>query len=98
MKTIGIGDTVYYARCFHPTGIYDLCELHVRTVYPESFVGIDKHTKQVFLLGYNQCDVTVFDNRDEALRIVKEAEKHKRIFTKDSEDSNEREETQTDPY
>ena len=91
MKTIGIGDTVYYARCFNSTGVYDLCELHVRTVYPGSFVGIDKHTKQAFLLGYNQCDVTVFDNRDEALRIVKEAEKHKRIFKTDNNTDNDNE-------
>lgn len=81
MRVIGLGDTVYWARIIQSTGICELCELHVRTVYPESFVGVDKESKQAFIINYDECDVSVFDNRETALGIVKAAEKNKRKFT-----------------
>ena len=86
MRLIGIGDTVYYSRIHHETGIYDLCELRVRTVYPDSFVGVDKDSKQAFLVSFDDCDEYVFDNRNDALKVVKEAEKNKKSFTVDKEE------------
>ncbi len=82
MKTIGIGDVVYYARCFQVTNTYDLCELHVRTVYENSFVGVDKQSKQAFILSYDDCERTIFDDRDKALAVVKKAEKNRRVEEK----------------
>lgn len=86
MKIIGIGDIVYWARIHHQTGIYDLCEIRVRTVYPDSFVGVDKDSKQAFLLSYDDCDEFVFDNRADALKVLQEAEKKKKKFTVDNEE------------
>lgn len=80
MKTIGLGDTVYWARCYYATGTYDLIELHIRTIYPDCFVGCDPKSGQAFILGYNECDETVFDDRDLALAVVRNAEKNKRVF------------------
>ena len=81
MKVINKGDTLYWARIHHETGIYDLCELYIRTVYPKSFVGIDKRTKQTFILNYELCDEFVFEDRDQALKVVKQAEQNRREFT-----------------
>ena len=85
MKTIGIGDVVYWARIHHETGIYEICELKVRTVYPDIFVGVDKDSKRAFVLNYDECDETVFDNREFALKLVKEAEKNKKAFTEEND-------------
>ena len=83
---IRIGDIIYFARIHHQTGIYDLCELHVRTVYDDVFVGVDKHTKQAFIVDYESP--FIFRNRKAALDVVKEAEKQKKSFTvvKDDDD------------
>jgi len=86
MKVINIGDMVYYARISHNTGTYDLCDLRVRTVYDDSFVGVDRQTKRAFILGFNECDVSVFDDRDIALAKVHEAEKLKQDFTLDRDE------------
>lgn len=86
MRTIGIGDTVYWARVHHETGIYDLCELHIRSVYPDMFVGVDKDTKRAFVLSFDECDETVFDNRNDALRVVQKAEEMKKDFSIDNSD------------
>ena len=84
MRIIGIGDTVYFARIHHETGIYDLCELRVRTVYPDAFVGVDKDSRQAFFLSYEDCDIYIFDDRTTALAVVKEAEKRKKELTKET--------------
>lgn len=86
MKIINVGDIVYYARIFHENGTYDLCDLRVRTVYDDSFVGVDRKSKIAYLIGFNECDVSVFDDRDVALAKVHEAEKLKRDFTIDKGD------------
>ena len=89
MKVIGLGDVVYWARIHEAVGIYEVCELTVRTVYPNCFVGIDKNSRQSHIISYDDCDVTVFDNRDLALAVVKEAEKRKtKEFTIDKSEEN----------
>lgn len=89
MRVIGIGDTVYYSRIHQETGICELCELKVRTVYPDSFVGVDQESRIAFIISYEECDIHVFDNRETALAIVKEAEKKKKKFTTENSDDTE---------
>lgn len=86
MMIINKGSTVYYARIHHETGIYELCELHVRTVYADSFVGVDTQSKVAYYISFEDCDVFVFDNRNDALHVVQKAEKLKKDFTIDSSD------------
>lgn len=75
MKTIEKGDIVYYTRIFPETGTYDLCELKVRTIMDNWFCGVDKEDKREYLLGFNEIEETVFDNRKIALKRIHNAEK-----------------------
>lgn len=68
--------TVYYARIVPQTYIYDVCELIIRTIEDDYFVGTDKHDKHAYLLTYNDLD-KVFAKRADALSVVKEAESKK---------------------
>lgn len=86
MTIISKGSTVYYARIHEETGIYDLCELHVRTVYPDIFIGVDTQTKIAHVCSFDDCDVTIFSNREDALRVVKKYEKTKKNLTVDKSD------------
>lgn len=70
-------DVLYYARISHNLGMYELCELKVRTVKNTYFVGIENITKIAFLFGYDLIGETVFFDRRKALKKVKEAEKNK---------------------
>lgn len=70
-------DVLYYARISDNLGMYELCELKVRTVKDTYFVGLENRTKVAFLFGYELIGKTVFFDRKEALRKVKEAEKNK---------------------
>lgn len=70
-------DIVYYTKIMPSVGIYDLCELTIRTVEDTYFVGIDKSDKHAYLLGFNTIDKTVFKDRKIALKVVQEAEKNK---------------------
>lgn len=74
MKTIEVGDIVYYTRIFPETGTYDLCDLKVRTVMANWFCGVDKKDKRAYLLGFNEINDTVFDDRTIALRRIHNAE------------------------
>lgn len=42
MSDLKIKDIVYYARIIPTCNIYDVCELTIRTVNKDWFVGIDK--------------------------------------------------------
>lgn len=74
MKMIEKGDVVYYTRIFPDVGVYDLCELKVRTVMDSWFCGVDKKDKRAYLLGFNEIDNNVFDDRKVALRRIHNAE------------------------
>ena len=76
-KTLNKGDIIYYARIQKKNGTYDLCELKVRTVENTYFAGVDKKDKRAYLFGYNVLGDYVFQDRGEALRKVKNAEKDK---------------------
>lgn len=71
-------DIVYYAKVMPTVGIYDLCELKIRTVEDTYFVGTDKHDKRAYLFGNNSIGKTVFKNREEALKVVQNAEKNRK--------------------
>ena len=70
---------VYWARIIPAVGIYEVYELKIRTVTDTWFVGIEKRDKQAFLLNLSEIGKTIFEERDKALQVVKEAEKYMRI-------------------
>lgn len=71
------GDKIYYARIIPNVGIYEVCDLKVRTVEVDWFSATEKRTHKAFI--FSNCDInkTIFTNREEALQLVLEAEKHK---------------------
>lgn len=78
MKVLNKGDILYFSRIIPKTGIYDVCELYIRTVEESYFVGIDKKDKQAHIFGYNRINEDIFDNRKDALNKVQRAEKNKK--------------------
>ena len=69
-----IGDIVYYARIMPTLGIYDVCELKIRTVTDTYFVGTDKRDKRAYLFSYNAVGKCIFSNRKDAVEKVITAE------------------------
>lgn len=70
-------DMVYYARIIPKTGVYEVCELIIRTIADTYFVDTDKRDKRAYLLSYKNLNKTVFKERNNALKIVKNAEKNR---------------------
>ena len=68
---------LYYARAIPQTGIFEVCELIIRTVEDDYFVGSDKRDRHAYLLHYTDLDKIVFQDREIALKKVKDAEKNK---------------------
>lgn len=77
------GDIVYYARCLRESGIYEVCELKIRTINENWFVGTDSRSKQAFYFDIDKLNKTVFYDRKVALKKVKNAEKNKIIFSEE---------------
>ena len=69
-----IGNTIYYARIMPTLGIYDVCELKIRTVTDTYFVGMDKRDKRAYLFSYNAVGKCIFSNRKDAVEKVIMAE------------------------
>ena len=69
-----IGDIVYYARIMPTLGIYDVCELKIRTVTDTYFVGTDKRDKRAYLFSYNAVGKYIFSKRKDAVEKVITAE------------------------
>ena len=69
-----IGNTIYYARIMPTLGIYDVCELKIRTVTDTYFVGMDKRDKRVYLFSYNAIGKCIFSNRKDAVEKTITAE------------------------
>ena len=65
-----IGDVVYYARIMPTLGIYDVCELKIRTITDTYFVGMDKRDKRAYLFSYNAVGKYIFSNRKDAVEKV----------------------------
>ena len=70
-------DILYYVRAIPQTGIFEVCELIIRTVEDDYFVGSDKRDRHAYLLHYTDLDKIVFQDRKTALQKVKNAEKNK---------------------
>ena len=77
------GQIVYYARIIPTVGIYEILELKLRTVTDEYFVGTEKREKHAYLFGYSTLDKYIFKDRQDALKLVKEAEKNKKEISKE---------------
>lgn len=71
-------DKVYYARILPLSATYEICELIVRTVEEDWFVGVDKQDKHAYLFNYDKLNKTVFTNRKDALNKVKLAESQRK--------------------
>ena len=69
-----IGNTIYYARIMPTLGIYDVCELKIRTIADAYFVGTDKRDKRAYLFSYNAIGKCIFSNRKDAVEKVITAE------------------------
>lgn len=78
------GQIVYYARILPPVGIYEIIELKLRTVEDTYFVGVENSTKHAYQFGNTAINKTVFFNRKDALKLVKEAEKDKQKISSET--------------
>lgn len=74
-------DIVYYARIIPTSSIYDVCELIVRTVEDNWFVGIDKRDKHAYMFKDSDINKIVFKDRKVALKKVLDAEANKKETT-----------------
>lgn len=81
MRELKIKDIVYYARIIPSSYMYDICELIIRTVKDNWFVGIDKRDKRAFLFYNTDINKIIFTDRKKALEKVKEAESKKKKVT-----------------
>ena len=79
-----IGDIVYYARIMPTLGIYDVCELKIRTVADTYFVGTDKRDKRAFLLPYSAIGEYVFIERKDAVDKAISAEENSPRVSKET--------------
>lgn len=77
-------DILYFSRIIPSVGIYDVCDVIVRTATDNWFVACDKKDKHAYLFSNKELDKTVFKSRLEALEKVTEAEKNKRIINEDT--------------
>lgn len=71
-------DKVYYAKIIPSLSTYDVCDLIVRTVEENWFVGIDNQDKHAYLFNDSDINKVVFKNRKDALNKVKLAELNKK--------------------
>lgn len=76
-------DRMYYARILPTADVYDVCDLIIRTVEDDWFVGMDKRDKHAYLFQDRDVGVSVFFDRNIALKKVTEAEQ---IFKKERTD------------
>lgn len=77
-------EIVYFAHIIPQLGIYDVCEIIIRTIEDDYFAGIDKHDKRAYLFSYNSINKTIFKDRKDALAKVKQAEKLKPIINEET--------------
>ena len=75
-----IGDIVYYARIMPTLGIYDVCELKIRTIADTYFVGTDKRDKRAFLLPYSAIgEYVVIERKDAVDKAISAEENSPRV-------------------
>lgn len=76
MKELKKGQTLYYAQHLENCGVFEVIELKTRTIEDTWFTGVEKKTHHAYLFSYSAIGKDVFFNREEALQLVKEAEKN----------------------
>lgn len=77
-------DIIYYARIIPSSSIYDVCELTLRTVESNWFVGIDKRDKRAYIFNDSDINKVVFKNRKDALKKVLDAEANKKYVNNET--------------
>ena len=75
IEEIEIGDMVYYARFLPSCGVSEILELHVNNYDGKVITGLDKKTKQMFLISKKYFEERLFFHRDETLKALKKLEK-----------------------
>lgn len=73
-ESVKVKDILYYARIIPTVGIFDVCQLTIRTVKEDYFVGCDKVDKHAYLFNYSDLGEVVFHDRKQALDKVLAAE------------------------
>lgn len=70
----------YFVLCknYSTVGIFDVCQLTIRTVKEDYFVGCDKVDKHAYLFSYSDLGEVVFHDRKQALDKVLVAENNKK--------------------
>lgn len=53
ITTVKKKDRLYYARIIPKTGIYEVCEIILRTIEDTWFVGTDKRDKHAYMFNYS---------------------------------------------
>lgn len=71
-------DKLYYARIIPSGGVYDVCEIKIRTIEDTYFVGIDKSDKHAYLFNNDDLNKIIFKSREDALAKVLSAEKNRK--------------------
>ena len=73
-ESVKVKDILYYVRIIPTVGIFDVCQLTIRTVRKDYFVGCDKVDKHAYLFNYSDLGEVVFHDRKQALNKVLAAE------------------------
>ena len=60
----------YFARILPASHTYEVCELIIRTIEKDYFVGVDKRDKHAYLLSYSDIGKLIFKDREECLDLV----------------------------
>lgn len=72
-------DKMYYARILPTADVYDVCDLIIRTVEDDWFVGMDKRDKHAYIFNNSDIGKIVFSDRTIALEKVRQEEMNKPI-------------------
>lgn len=75
MKELKKGQVLYYAQCLDSCSVFEVLELKIRTIEDTWFSGVEKRTRHAYLFSNNDINKKVFFDREEALDVVKTAEK-----------------------
>lgn len=76
MEKLKKGQLLYYAQRLDNCGVFEVLELKARTIEDTWFTGVDKRTRHAYLFSCKAIGKDVFFDRDEALQLVKEAERN----------------------
>ena len=86
-NVVTVGERVYYARVLIPVDVFDVCDCIVRMVGDTWFSAYEEKTKQAFIFNNKDLGVKVFKNRNDALEVVKDGEKHRRKISSERDTS-----------